>query len=312
MARKVIIDCDPGIDDAVALCLALFEPKLEVVGVTATAGNVSADQASRNVQAIIEQIDPPRYPRIGVASDDYAPPVDARHLHGQDGLGNSGFVVSELHHQHPSEKIICDEVHADPGNVTIISLGPLTNIARAFRRDVEVPMLVDRLIIMGGSVGGIGNVTASAEFNIYCDPQSAREVFQSRTTKTLIPLDLTSQIGFTLDLVDELPAESTRVGAFLHKIVPFAFRAYHQQLGQESIHLHDAVALAAAVHGELFQTTEMAGDVETSGQLTAGATIFDRRQKPDWRPNMEVAMEVDVAAIKDYLMRGLSRAAQSL
>ena len=312
MARKVIIDCDPGIDDAVALCLALFEPRLEVVAVTATEGNIWAEQATRNVQAIIEQLDPPRLPRIGVASPgDNTPTVDARHIHGNDGLGNSGFEVSELHHQHPSEKIISDEVRAAPGDITIIALGPLTNIARAFSRDRELPGLVDRLIIMGGSVGGIGNVTAAAEFNIYCDPRSARSVFRSLTTKTLIPLDATRQVGFTMDFLDELPDESTRAGDFLRKILPFAFRAYHQQLGQESIHLHDAVAMVAAIHAELFTTTEMAGDVETTGELTAGATIFDRRSNAQWRPNMEVAVEVDVAAVKDCIMRGIIHAGQS-
>lgn len=310
MARKVIIDCDPGIDDAVAVCLALFEPRLDVVAVTATAGNVSAYQATRNVQAILERLDPPRLPRIGLATPaENVPAVDGRRIHGDDGLGNSGFAVSELHHQRPSEKIICDEVRAAPGDVTIVALGPLTNLARAFRRDPELPMLVDRLIMTGGSVSGIGNVTAAAEFNIYCDPVSARAVFRSKTTKTLIPLDVTRQVAFDLNLIDEMPGERTRAGFFLRRVVPFAFRAYHQ-LGQESIYLHDAVTLVAALHGELFETVEMAGDVETAGELTAGATIFDRRPKPQWRPNMEVAVGVDVAAVKDCILRGLTRAGQ--
>ncbi len=312
MPRKVIIDCDPGIDDAVALCLALFDPRLEVVAITATGGNVSAEQANRNVQAIIEQLDPPRFPRIGVASPaDHSSLADARIIHGRDGLGNAGFVVSELHHQHPSEKIICDEIRADPDNVAIIALGPLTNVARAFRRDPELPTMVNRLIMMGGSVGGIGNITATAEFNIYCDPPSAREVFRSMSTKTLIPLDVTSQVQFGLDFLDELPGESTRAGAFLRRVLPYLFRAYHQVLAQEVVHLHDAVAVAAALHSELFVTEEMAGDVETSGELTAGATVFDRREKPKWRPNMEVAVEVDVAAVKDCIVRGLDVAGKA-
>ena len=307
MARKVIIDCDPGIDDAVALCIALFEPKIEVVALTAVAGNVSADQASRNVHAIVEQLDPPRLPRLGVAS----PPecgtnADARHIHGEDGLGNSGFEVSELHHQHPSEKMICDEVRAAANDVTLVCLGPLTNVAHAFRRDPELPASVDRLIIMGGSVSGIGNATPSAEFNIYCDPQSAREVFQSPTTKTLIPLDVTRQVNFNLDFLDSLPRDTTRAGSLLRRIVPHLFRTYHQRLGQESIHLHDAVVITALVHSELFVTEEMAGDVETSGNLTTGSTIFDRRSNQQWRNNMEVATEVDAAAVRDSIMRGLS------
>src|SRR5688500_4515515 len=139
MARKVIIDCDPGIDDAVALTMALFDPRLEVVAVTAVEGNVNADQASRNVQSIIERLDPPRMPRIGVASpsENTSSPF-AYHIHGKDGLGNIGLDGSELVRQHPADKLICDEVKAAPGEVTVLCLGPLTNMARALARDRHV------------------------------------------------------------------------------------------------------------------------------------------------------------------------------
>ena len=177
MQRKVIIDCDPGIDDAVALTMALFDPRLEVVAVTAVAGNVSAEQATINVQAVVEQLDPPRYPRLGAAAPpDHAPYVDSRHLHGADGLGNAGLAVSKHARQHPAEKLICDEIRAAPGEVTLLCLGPLTNVARAMARDAELLSLVGRIVIMGGSVKCVGNVTACAEFNIYCDPASARTV----------------------------------------------------------------------------------------------------------------------------------------
>ena len=306
MTRKVIIDCDPGIDDALALCLALFDPRLEVVAVTATGGNVSPEQATRNVQAVVEQLDPPRFPRLGAADLNKIPAADARHIHGDDGLANVGFRVSELHHSHPSDKLICDEVRTAPDEVAIIALGPLTNIASAFQRDPDLAMLVDRIIISGGSVTG-GNATPAAEFNVYCDPVSARAVFRSRTTKTLIPLDVTNQVVISLDLLKQLPDESTRSGGFLRKVLPFVFRAY-RNLGLEGIYLRDTVALIAALHPELFETKEMAADVEISGELTAGATVFDQRPAPLWRPNMEVAMAVDVAAVVDSLLRGLAAA----
>lgn len=312
MARKVIIDCDPGIDDAVALCMALFDPRLEVVAITATAGNVQAEQATRNVQAVIERLDPPRYPRVGVASPpEVAPEVDARNIHGNDGLGNADFAVSLLHHQHPSEKIICDEVRAAPDEVTILCLGPLTNIARAFQRDPGLANIVDRLIVMGGSVNAIGNITPTAEFNLYMDPISAQQVFRSPTTKTLVPLDVTQQIRFTLDLIDDLPDESTRAGAFLRRVLPYLFRAYHEQLGQESVHLHDAVAVAAAVNPELFETTDLIGDVETRGRLTTGMAVFDRRPNAVGRPNMEVAIKVDAQAVIACILRGLMHAGRA-
>ncbi len=309
MARKVIIDCDPGIDDAVALTIALFDPRLEVLAVTATAGNVAAEQSSRNVQAIIERLDPPRFPRVGTATPpDTAPYEDGRRIHGDDGLGNAGFAVSQLHHQHPSEKVICDAVRAAPNEVSILCLGPLTNVARAFQRDPDLPRLVHRLIMMGGSVNGVGNITPSAEFNIFLDPTSALSVFRSKVTKTLVPLDVTNKLRFTLDFVDELPDDTSRAGALLRRIIPHLFRAFHQTLGQESFCLHDVVALMAAVEPELFETREMAGEVETSGQFTTGMTVFDRRSKPDWRPNMEVTLDVQSDALKTAILRGLRRA----
>jgi purine nucleosidase len=313
MARKVIIDCDPGIDDAVAISMALFDPRIDLVAVTATAGNVPAEQASRNVQAIIERLDPPRFPRLGAATfAEGSAGIDNRLMHGDDGLGNQGFVVSRLHHQHPSEKVICDAVRAEPHSVTLVCLGPLTNIARAFQRDPELPGLVDRLVISGGCVDGIGNVTAAAEYNMFFDANSARTVFRSPVTKTLVPLDATRTVKLTLDFLDRLPPETTRVGAFLRRILPFFYRTYHQRLGQESILLHDVVALVSVLEPTLFECTEMSGDVETRGELTLGTTVFDRRYSPQWRPNMDVARRTDpekvIACIVSALVSASSAA----
>jgi purine nucleosidase len=312
MAKKVILDVDPGIDDAMALCMGLFNPLLEVVAVTAVAGNVSPLLATRNVQAIIEQLDPSRLPRIGSASSpDEGLPVDSRHLYGVDGLGDTGLDVAELRTQHPSEKIICDEVRAAPEEVTIVALGPLTNIARAFHRDPELPSLVGRIVMVGGTVSGPGNITPAAEFNIYCDPQSARAVFRSHTTKTLIPLDATNRVVLTFDFLKQLPDEATRVGRLLRRIIPPAFRAYRQESGIEGIHVHDSVALLAVTNPELFTTQEMAGDVETRGDLTFGATVFDRRRIPAWRYNMEVAVDLDPAMITQQIIRSLEQAGKA-
>lgn len=306
MPRKVIIDCDPGIDDAVALTMALFDPRLEVLAVTAVAGNVSADQATRNVQALIEQLDPPRYPRLGAASPtESLALVDNRPLYGEDGLGNVGLVSSKLARQHPSEKLICDEVRAAPGEVTLICLGPLTNIAAAITREPQLISMLGRLVIMGGAVNGIGNVTSAAEFNIYYDPHSARQVFRSPTTKTLIPLDVTSQVSWSLELLEQLPPETSRAGSLLRKILPHLYRTYRRDLGQEGILLPDAVTLAAALHPELFTTRDMTGDVETAGELTLGATVFDRRPTAHQRGDMEVAVEIDAPAVSDCIVRAL-------
>ncbi len=227
MARKVILDVDPGFDDAMALCMALFDPRLDVVAVTAVGGNCSPAHATRNVQAIVEQLDPPRWPRLGAASPpDNGLPVDGRHLCGVDGLGGAQFEVAELHHMHPSEKVICDLIRSLPeASVTLVALGPLTNVARAFVLDPELASLVGQVVMMGGAVAGPGNITPAAEFNIYCDPRSAQAVFRSHSTKTLIPLDVTNRVVLSYDLFNQLPDESTGVGRFLREILPPAFRS---------------------------------------------------------------------------------------
>jgi inosine-uridine nucleoside N-ribohydrolase len=309
MARKVILDVDPGIDDALALTLALFDPRLEVVAVTAAAGNVGPEQALRNVQAVIDQLDPPRLPRIGAATASAGEiATDARHVHGPTGLGSAEFQVAELHQRHAADKVIVDEVRAASGSVTIVALAPLTNIARALHRDPQIASQIGHLIIMGGAVTAPGNVTPAAEFNIYCDPMAARFVFRSPITTTLVPLDVTSQLVFNYDFLEQLPPEECGAGKLLRRIMPYLFWSHRQHLGQEGIHLHDAVALLAATDRELFETRAMAGDVETGGTLTIGATVFDRRRHPEWRPNMDVATAIDTAAAMDCILRGLAQA----
>jgi purine nucleosidase len=309
MAKKILLDVDPGIDDAVALCLALFDSQSEVVAVTAVAGNVPAEQSTRNVQAIIEQLDPPRWPRIGVASmPEFALPTRSVQLHGPDGLGNAQFQVSELQHRHPSEKVICDEVRAAPGEVTIVALGPLTNIARAFARDPAIAEMVGQIVIMGGTLAGSGNITPAAEFNVFCDPESARAIFRSTATKTLVPIDVTRQVYFGYDLLDKLPGDDTRAGRFLRRILPYSFRSYRLELGYENIWLNDAVAFVGALEPQLFEIELSAADVELSGELTTGATVFDRRRNREWRTNIAVATNVDAALVRQTVVRGLAAA----
>lgn len=309
MARKIILDVDPGIGDAVALCLALSDPSLEVVAVTATGGVVSPDQATINVQAIIEQIDPPRWPRLGTASSEQLLRSDGPHLFGSNGLCGAHFEVARRHHQHPSVKVICDEVRAAPGDVTIVATGPLSNIAAGMQQQPDLASLIGHLIILGGTIGAPGNVTAAAEFNMYSDAPAARAVFHSQITKTLIPMDVTSRVTLDLDLLDKLPNGGSACAGLLRRLLPGAFRAYRQQLGMEGIHLHDAVAIVAAMRPELFTIERMHGDVETDGMLTYGATVFDRRCRPESQPNMDVAVDMDATAVTDCIIRGLTRVA---
>ncbi|HMO14696.1 MAG TPA: nucleoside hydrolase [Pirellulaceae bacterium] len=311
MTRKVIIDCDMGTDDAVAISMALFDSRLEVLALTATEGCVSADQATRNMQVILDVLDPPKYPRIGAAKPcDDAPADNTTFLYGSDGLGNSDFNVAELKHILDAEKLISDCVRANPNDVTVVCLGPLTNIARAFRRDPTIADLIHRLVIVGGSVDGIGNITPAAEFNFYFDPISAQEVLESRTAKTLIPLNITRQVQFDLDFLHQLPDEDTRIGSFLRQILPFAYRAYRQQLAAESITLNDAVGLVSLLEPRLFEFEPMAGQVEIAGQLTRGVTVFDRRSFREWRENLEVACSIEHNAVRQCVLDQLGLAAR--
>ncbi|MEC9097044.1 MAG: nucleoside hydrolase [Planctomycetota bacterium] len=307
MARRIILDCDPGIDDSVALSMALFHPSLDVLAVTAVEGNVPADMATKNVQTVVEQLDPPRLPRIGAATpNDNSDYRDACFIHGRDGLGEAGFVTADHHQRHLSEKIICDEVRAAPGEIDIVCLGPLTNVAKAMQRDSLFIENVGEIVMMGGSFSGIGNITQTAEFNIHCDPESAREVFHAPVKKTLIPLDITSQVQFSLSIMDQLPDKSTSVGAFLRRVLPYLFRSYRQQLGLETVQIHDAIALMQLIEPDLFELEDCAGDVEVRGELTRGMTVFERRRGKTAPHNLKVARVVAASAARQAVIKCLN------
>jgi purine nucleosidase len=308
MARKVILDCDPGIDDALAIAIALSDERLDVQAVTAVAGNIDAQKATRNVQALVEQLDARRIPRIGAAvPPEHALPSDRTHLYGADGLGNAHFEVAEHHNLHPSDKVIVDIVRAYPGEITILALGPLTNIARAQKRLPDFANIVQRIVISGGAIDAPGNATPAAEFNIYCDPLSAREVFRTPAAKTLVPLDISMQVVMTYDLLDQLPPETCHAGKLLRRILPYAFRTHHQLLGFEGIHVNDVVGLMSVLEPQLFVTDEMAGDVETRGELTTGQLVFDRRVRPVWRRNTDVVTAFDADGVKTAITRAVQR-----
>lgn len=311
MARKIIIDCDPGIDDAVALCIALFDPRLHVLAITATAGTIDADQSTSNVTALLQHLDPARYPRVGKASvPSDAPVVDDKELHGPDGLAGCNFEYSNRQHQHSSDKVISELLRQHPGQITILCLGPLSNLARVCQRDPAVVPLIDQVVISGGAVNVSGNATPAAEFNMYFDAAAAKEVLNSATTKRLVPLDVTEALTFGVELIDRLPPKYTRAGNLLHRLLPFAFRAAHERLGRELIPLYDPTALLAVLEPELFTWEGMAGDVETRGELTRGMTVFDRRLRPEWQENMEVAGDISQADAMDAIVRGIRYAGQ--
>jgi purine nucleosidase len=289
--------------------MTLFDSRIEVLAVTATEGCVNANQANNNLQAIVAELDPARYPRLGIAtSTDDAPAVDTRYLYGEDGLGNAGFESSDRQRATTAEKLIIDTVRANPEEVTILCLGPLTNLARAFRRDPTLAAIVDKVVMTGGSLSGRGNITPCAEFNFYFDPTSAREVIKSRTTKILIPLDVSRKVTFGLKMLDDLPSQSTRIGHFLRQILPHTFRSHRQQLGQETITLNDAVGALALIEPDLFKYEPFACDVETEGELTRGVLVTDQRMQPEWRQNLTVATGASKDQVQQYIVDQLMMA----
>lgn len=313
MPKKVLLDVDPGIADAMVLCWAMFDPAVEVVGVTSTGGNVPAPLAAKNLQAIIEFLDPSRLPRLGFGTEsDEGLPMDFRHVQGIDGLGGTPLPVAELRLRHPAEKVICDIVRDDPENVIIIAMGPLTNIARALIIDPELPRMIRHLYITGGTLSAQGNVTPCAEFNIYADPRAARRVLSAPFTKTLIPLEVTNQVMLSLHHFELLPDSHFKLGTLLRSMLPPAFRSYRQHYGWEGIHIHDVAAYAVAVHPEWAQTREVAVDVETEGLLTRGMTVLDERHIPEWTNKIDVVTKIDSATVLREMILGLNDAANQM
>src|SRR5262245_35831682 len=193
MSEKVILVCDPVIDGAFAVALAVFDPDLEVLGLAATAGNVSAEQATKNIHILIEQLDPPRWPRLGEAPA-AAYDMDGTRLHGQGGLGSTSFPVSTLHNLPTSEKLLIELIRQYPRELTIVCMGPLTVLARTFEMYSDLPAQVKRVVCLGGTLHEPGNAGPVSEFHFYCDPAAARKIVHAGAPTLLIPLDVTRRV----------------------------------------------------------------------------------------------------------------------
>lgn len=304
MAHKVVLVTDPGIDGAFALALALNDPQLDVLGVAATAGNVGPEQATKNVHVVVEQIDPPRWPRFGTAlAVEYE--IDGTRLHGPDGLGGTNFPCAKLHHAHPSDKLIIDLVRQHPKEVTLVVLGPLTVVARALDRDPDLTALVHRIICVGGSWHEAGNVTAAAEFHFYCDPAAARHVLRCGIPLTLVPLDVTRKIVLSPTDLLQLPSPDSPTCAFLRKITPYAIGATSSLYGIEGFHLKDVLGIVALSLPGALSTRPAVVDVETRGELTRGMSVVDTRWVCRERPNVDLAVGVDGSAVRKYVEQTL-------
>jgi inosine-uridine nucleoside N-ribohydrolase len=302
MSHKVILINDPGIDGAFAVTLALNDPDLEVLGLLATAGNVAAEQATKNIHVLIEQLDPPRWPRLGAA-----PPVayelDGKRLNGPDGLGGGAFVSATLHHVPLSEKILVELVRQHPHEVTVACLGPMTVLARALDLYAELPALVNRLICMGGTLQEPGNAGPVSEFHFSCDPPAARKVLRCGAPITLIPLDVMRKVLFSPTDLLGLPADASKACRFLRQIVPYGIAATSNLYGIEGFYLKDVLGVVAVALPQALRIKPMCADVETRGDLTRGMSVFDQRPWQTSLPNVDLATEVDGLTVRSYLAK---------
>jgi inosine-uridine nucleoside N-ribohydrolase len=308
MMRKIVIVTDPGIDSAFATALALYDDEVDLLGLAATAGNISADQATQNVQILVEQLDPRRWPRLGAALP-VGYDMDGTRLHGPGGLGGISFPCAQLHHLHPSDKLLADLVRQNPNEVTLVCLGPLTVVARAFDREPELPSLIQRLVCVGGAWHEPGNASAVAEFHFYCDPVSARQVLKSGAPITLVPLDIMRKLLFSPSDLLELPAPESRACRFLREIVPYGIRMTSNLYGIEGFYLKDVLGVAAVSQPGLFSSKPMLVDVETRGELTRGMSVVDARPQPQATANVDLVVGVEVPRVRSYIHEVLSRTA---
>lgn len=312
--KNIIIDTDPGIDDAVAIMFALGSPGLSIKAVTAVSGNLRADQTAANARRILSLMGVSGIP---VARGQQAPlarplPNDP-FSHGDDGLADLGLPDSPLpEHAQPACDLIVDVVNAHAGDITIVGLGPLTNVALALQRDPDLPKKVSELIILGGSYGfnSVGAERATgdnpaSEWNIYVDPEAAKIVFEAGFKLTAIGLDVAThpKIDLSAEHRTMLARSTTKSAWFLNEVACFVERrGFGSYCG-----LIDSLAVAAAVDRSLFTIETLRVGIETQGELTLGETVVERRKhfRRDDLPSIDAASDVDADRFFDLLLRAL-------
>jgi purine nucleosidase len=293
MINRIIIDTDPGIDDALAFLLALASPAIQLEALTTTQGNVTLEKATSNALAVLELAGASHIP---VARGSVLPLVQplraSAAVHGESGIGNSKLPQPQAQpvSAHAVDYLI-ERVMAEPGEISIFPIGPLTNIAMAIRKEPRFADAVKELVIMGGAILEHGNVTPQAEFNIYVDPHAAHIVFHSGIPITLIPLDVTHKCLLTQKHIDRLMQIDSPISRFIRDAVEVYLDAV-TQLGYDGCSLHDPLTLATILAPELLTLKEYYVDVDISGGVSMGKTFADIPNVWKKPANMKVAMQV--------------------
>lgn len=278
MARKIIIDTDPGQDDAVAILLALASPELDVLGITAVAGNVPLALTERNARIVCEIAGRPDV-RVFAGCDRPIARrlVTAEHVHGKSGL--DGIELFEptmpLQPEHAVDFLIETLRREAPGTVTLCPLGPLTNIATAFNRAPDIVNRVAEIVLMGGAYFEVGNITPAAEFNIYVDPEAADIVFRAGVPLVVVPLDVTHKALTSRGWIERLRSMGTRVGHAVAGLTDFFERFDMAKYGSQGAPLHDACVIGYLLKPDLFTGRHINVTIETKGEFTTGMTVAD-------------------------------------
>jgi purine nucleosidase/pyrimidine-specific ribonucleoside hydrolase len=295
----VLIDTDPGIDDALALLLAFRSPEWRVEAVTTVAGNVPAELGTANARRLAGIAGVAPVVAAGAREPLAGPLITATHIHGDDGLGGLARELPEAPvpaHAGDAADLLIACARRWPGELVVVALGPLTNLALALERDRPALAGVRAVVAMGGSAALGGNVTAAAEFNVFVDPEAAAAVLTARLPLTLVPLDVTSQVVWPAARIDRLPGRSDGSAAGFAGALAGRGLALARAAGHEGIVLHDPLAVAVALDPSLVEAPLLPVAVETTGKLTRGATVVDRRPgRSTSQPACRVALRVDAA-----------------
>jgi len=289
--KPVLIDTDPGIDDALALLLALRSRELQVVAITTVCGNVPVQTATRNVFTVLSLLPASTAPPVaqGAPRPWAREPVYAEHIHGRDGLGNVDTLRDNAgRRRYPSPKLTLSQrsaaeeilyrIRSSPEPLTLIALGPLTNIADAVEADLPTLKRIRQLVIMGGAVTVSGNITPAAEFNLFFDPEAARRVFDSGLPIMLVPLDVTQQAVLTRErLASAVSDNPGRIAQFVVDATRRPFELAEEHQGRPQLFLHDPLAVGTVIDPDLVATRPLHVELETRGDVTRGMSVADRR-----------------------------------
>jgi inosine-uridine nucleoside N-ribohydrolase len=304
MAIPIVLDCDPGHDDAIALLLALASPEVELLGVTTTYGNQTLEKTTANALRVLELVGRTDVP---VAAGADRPLVRelavADHVHGESGLDGPALPPpSAKPVEADAVTFMAEQIAAAGRPVTLVPTGPLTNVARFL--ELHSPANVERIVLMGGSIGE-GNVTPAAEFNIWCDPEAAERVFRRGLDVTMIGLDVTHKAIAGLGVTARL-REAGRVGVFIAELIEF-FSLYHRRTyGWDGAPIHDAVAVATVIRPGLVETRHVNVEIEVESELCRGRTVVDRWGRTDRPPNVQVGVDVDADGFFDLLVERIA------